>query len=91
MLYADGGQFGTIQQPCTSPTVVRLSGLSELVPLRWHPESVPAMPMCVSPLGGLRAAGWRIASLARSGELKSPTGKFGQPIGLVMKSTSISV
>ena len=61
-----------IQQLDIIPTMCRLSGLSELVPLRWHPESVPAIAHLRYPLGRLRVAGWRIASLTRSLVNKNP-------------------
>jgi hypothetical protein len=64
-LYADGvGR--SIQQPCISPTMFRPSGISELAPLRRHPESVPAVPMCVSPLGLSTGAGWSVCVSSRS-------------------------
>lgn len=62
----------SIQQPCISPTMFRPSGVSELAPLRRHPESVPALPMCVSPLGVSPSCGWRIASLTRIVKRKIP-------------------
>lgn len=68
MLHADGGQSGMIQQPITSPTMNRPSGISELVPLRRHPESVPAVPIALPPWAINRASGWRIASIARNRE-----------------------
>ena len=49
MLHSDGCQSGMIQQLNTSPTMFRLSGISELALLRWHPESVPAMPIALPP------------------------------------------
>lgn len=65
ILYADCGQSGMIQQLNISPTMLRLSGISELVLLRWHPELVPALPIALPPRANLRVAGWRIASLPR--------------------------
>lgn len=38
--------FGrSLQQPNTSPSVLRPSGISERTPLLRHPDSVPALPI----------------------------------------------
>ena len=39
----------SIQQLNTSPTMLRLSGVSELALLRRHPESIPALPIALPP------------------------------------------
>ena len=48
------------------PTMLRLSGISELAPLRMASRIIPAIAHLRYPLGRLRVAGWRIASLTRS-------------------------
>jgi len=76
LLYADCCRDGLIQQPNTSSTMCRLSGVSGLFLLRWLSRIVPAMPMCVSPLGVLRVRGGRFASLlagAKAVKEKPPT------------------
>ena len=89
MLHSDCCQFGAIQQLNIRATMCRLSGISELLPLRWHPESVPAMPMCVPPLGLSTSCGVVGLRLLLVAVKKTPHQIVREPMGSRYDKSSV--